>query len=393
MSEQTLTAPEAGTASHRGAGGLLADKARLFRWGVRLVIAILLLTPPLYFEPSWLRVGQYVMIGAVGAIGLTLLTGQAGQLSLAHPFFMFVGGATYCVLGSEDKPGKVGLGLPSLIALLGAVLVAAALGLAFAPVAGRVRGVYLGVATLSLVYLGLYFGQQWTSISGGTASGRPSPDLNVLGISSLKNDPEITLLGQALEREQRIWYLFLILLGLVYFLAQGAVRSRPGRAWRAIRDNEHAAAALGVPVQRVRAEAFAISSGFAGLTGVMTVLWYRLLKPDESEFVGTYSIVVAIAFLAMVLIGGLGSVGGAIAGAVLVNGLPGTLTLMVGGNNLFGGGSHAVTPTIFTAFVYGAAIILVVLFEPGGLAALGRRLKATCGRTPLGSVLLSPKGS
>lgn len=394
MSDVTLTKdPPADAASHRSGGGLLSDPAMLFKWGVRLAIALIVLTPPLYFEPSWLRVGQYVMIGAVGAIGLTLLTGQAGQLSLAHPFFMFVGGTAYCVLGSEDKPGKVGFGLPSLVALIGAILVAAALGLAFAPVAGRVRGVYLGVATLSLVYVGLYLGQQWTSLSGGTASGRPSPNLNVFGIKTLSNDPEITFLGQSMEREQRVWYLFALILLIAYLLAVGAVRSRPGRAWRAIRDNESAASALGVPVQRVRAEAFAISSAFAGLAGVMTVMWYRLLKPDESEFVGTYSIVVAIAFLAMILIGGLGSVGGAIVGAILVNGLPGALTLMIGGNEVFGSGATAVTPAIFTSFVYGTAIIVVVLFEPGGLAALGRRLKATACRTQLGSLLLSPKGS
>jgi branched-chain amino acid transport system permease protein len=370
------------------------DPARLFTWGVRLLIAVLLLTPPFYFEPSWLRVGQYVMIGAVGAIGLTLLTGQAGQLSLAHPFFMFVGGTTYCVLGSEGTPGTEGFGLPTLVALFGAIVVAALLGLAFAPVSGRVRGVYLGVATLSLVYVGLYLGQQWTSLSGGTASGRRSPDLNLFGIKTLSNDPEITLFGQSMEREQRVWFLFAIFVLIAYLLAIGAVRSRPGRSWRAVRDSESAAAALGVNVTRVRAEVFAISSAYAGLAGVMTVMWFRLLKPDESEFAGTYSIIVAIAFLAMILIGGLGSVGGAIVGAALVFGLPGVLTLTFGGTEMFGtSGAHAITPTIFTAFVYGAAIILVVLFEPGGLAAFGRRLKAAAARTQLGSTLLSPKGS
>lgn len=395
MSDGTLTADPPAEAPSRGrGGGLLSDPATLFRWGVRIAIAILVLTPPLYFEPSWLRVGQYVMIGAVGAIGLTLLTGQAGQLSLAHPFFMFVGGVTYCVLGSADAPGKVGFGLPTLVALVGAILVAAAVGLAFAPVSGRVRGVYLGVATLALVYVGLYLGQQWTSLSGGTASGRASPNLNVFGIKTLSNDPEITILGQDMEREQRVWYLFALLLLIAALLAWGAVRSRPGRAWRAVRDNESAAAALGVNVKRVRAEAFAISSGYAGLAGVMTVMWYRLLKPDESEFAGTYSIVVSIAFLAMILIGGLGSVGGAIAGSALVFGLPGMLTIMIGGNELFGtSGEHAITPAIFTAFAYGTAIILVVLFEPGGLAALGRRLKGRLAQTQLGSTLLSPKGS
>ncbi|MGQ0843216.1 MAG: branched-chain amino acid ABC transporter permease [Sporichthyaceae bacterium] len=338
-------------------------RGRALRAAPLVLLVLVLATPPMFASDSWLRVGQFVMIGAVGAIGLTLLTGQAGQLSLATPFFMFIGGAAYCVLAAPDREDELGFGLPSLVALVGAVGFSALLGLAFAPVAGRVRGVYLGVASLSLVYVGLYLGQQWTSISGGTASGRPSPDLNVLGWKVLTGG----------DRQERVWYLFLFFTVAAALLAAGAVRSRPGRAWRAIRDNESAASALGVPVTRVRAEAFAISSGFAGLAGVMTVLWYRLLKPDESEFAGTYSITVAIAFLAMVLIGGLGSVGGAIAGAVLVNGLPLALNLWIGGGALFGSGPTAVTPFIFTTFVYGTAIILVVLFEPGGLAALGRR--------------------
>jgi len=353
----------------------------LARVVVAAAVLVAVLTPPLYLGNAWLRVGQYVMIGAVGAIGLTLLTGQAGQLSLATPFFMFVGGGSYTVLGAEDRPGNVGFGWPTLLALVGAVLISAVVGLAFAPVAGRVRGVYLGVASLSLVYLGLYFGQQWTSLSGGTASGRPTPDLNLFGLHFLHND----------SREKRVWYLFLAFTVLSWLVARGAVRSRPGRAWRAIRDNASAAAALGVPVPRVRAEAFAISSGYAGLAGVMTVMWYRLLKPDESEFVGTYSILVAIAFLAMILIGGLGSVGGAVAGAVLVNGLPGALTLWTGGSELFGSGPTAITPVVFTDFVYGAAIIGVVLFEPGGLAALGHRVYARLSRGPLGTWFTRPE--
>ncbi|MGQ0465685.1 MAG: branched-chain amino acid ABC transporter permease, partial [Sporichthyaceae bacterium] len=166
-------------------------------WALIGGLLLVLVCAPFFLEPSWLRVGQLVMIGAVGAIGLTLLTGQAGQLSLATPFYMLVGGATYTVLGADDTPSRVGFGLPSVVALVGAVLVSAVLGLAFAPVAGRVRGVYLGVATLSLVYVGLYLGQQWTSISGGTASGRPVPDLNLLGIKFLR----------ASNREERVWWL------------------------------------------------------------------------------------------------------------------------------------------------------------------------------------------
>jgi branched-chain amino acid transport system permease protein len=103
----------------------------------------------------------------------------------------------------------------------------------------------------------------------------------------------------------------------------------------------------------------------------MTVLWFDILKPDESEF-GTYGVNVSIAFLAMVIIGGLGSVTGAVVGALVVNGLPQVLTLYSTDLGVFTG---SVTPVLVSSFVYGAAIVLVVLFEPGGLAAIGRRVK------------------
>ena len=108
---------------------------------------------------------------------------------------------------------------------------------------------------------------------------------------------------------------------IAYFLARGAVHCRIGRAWRAVRDNEAAATAMGVSVWRVKAGAFTVSSAFAGLAGVMTALWLDLVKPDENEFTGTYSLTVAIAFLAIVIIGGLGSVPGAVFGAIVVYGL------------------------------------------------------------------------
>ena len=128
---------------------------------------------------------------------------------------------------------------------------------------------------------------------------------------------------------------------------------------------------MGVDVRRTKASVFAVSSAYAGLAGVMTVLWFDILKPDESEY-GTYGVNVSIAFLAMVIIGGLGSVTGAVIGALVVNGLPQILTLYSTDLGWFTG---SVTPVLVSSFVYGAAIVLVVLFEPGGLAAIGRRIK------------------
>lgn len=332
-------------------------------------VGVVLLLLPLYLEAPWLKAGQYMMIGAVGAIGLTLLTGQAGQLSLAHGFFLLVGATSYTVL-SGPEGDHLGLGLDPLLSLVGAVAISALAGMAFAPVAGRVRGIYLGVASLSLVFLGLYLGQAAESLTGGTSTGRDPATFKLFGFP-FSNEGDLVIAGVPIRGTERIWYLFLALLALAYWLARGAVRTRIGRAWRAVRDNEAAAAAMGVDVRRTKASVFAVSSAYAGLAGVMTVLWFDILKPDESEY-GTYGVNTSIAFLAMVIIGGLGSVGGAVIGALVVFGLPQVLTLYSTDLGWFTG---SVTPVLVSSFVYGAAIVLVVLFEPGGLAAIGRRVK------------------
>lgn len=349
-------------------------------WALRAlrgIVVLVLLALPLYLEAPFLSAGQYVMIGAVGAIGLTLLTGQAGQLSLAHAFFLLTGATAYSVLaGERGDPELVGFGWDPALALLGAVAFTALVGLAFAPVSGRLSGIYLGIASLALVYLGLYLGQSLETLTGGTSSGRSPAPFTFLGFSFGDDDPELTLLGVPLREEERTWYLFLALTMIAYVLAAGAIRSRTGRSWRAVRDNETAAQVLGVNVMRAKAGAFAVSSAYAGLAGVMTALWLDILKPDESEY-GTYGINVSIAFLAMVLIGGLGSVSGAVVGAMLVFGLPQMLTLYSNQLSWFGSGdSSQLTPALLGLFVYGVAIVVVVLFEPGGLAAIGRRLLA-----------------
>ncbi|RSN56331.1 branched-chain amino acid ABC transporter permease [Amycolatopsis sp. WAC 04182] len=357
------------------------DRGRLLKALAWIALLVVLLAIPLYLDAAWLKAGQYMMIGGVGAIGLTMLVGQAGQLSLAHAFFLLAGATGYTVLsGPVDDERVFGLGLDPGLSLVGAVVIAALLGLAFAPVSGRLRGIYLGVASLSLVFLGLYFGQSAETLTGGTSTGRSPEPFSLFGFPFTNDGPEIELMGVPIRQAERLWYLFLLLTVLAFVVAKAAVRSRVGRSWRAVRDNEAAASVMGVSVTRAKAGAFAVSSAYAGLAGAMTVLWFDILKPDESEF-GTYGINISIAFLAMVIIGGLGSVPGALVGALIVNGLPQVLSLYSADLGWFSGtGDGALTPILVSSFVYGAAIILVVLFEPGGLAAIGRRI--TSARKP-----------
>ncbi|MDN5930838.1 MAG: branched-chain amino acid ABC transporter permease, partial [Pseudonocardia sp.] len=382
MSEATTAArPAEGSGARRGGGAAPERRGRTLRvlgWAALLVV---LLALPFYIGPGLMSAGQYVMIGAVGAVGLTLVIGQAGQLSLAHAFFLLVGATTYAVLAGESEQAGAefiyGFQLPPPIALLGAVVVTALFGLAFAPVAGRLSGIYLGLATLALVFLGYYLGQALPMLTGGSSSGRVPQPFALFGFE-FSNEGYLSVLGLPMRRAERLWYLFLGLTVIAFLLARGAVKSRVGRSWRAVRDNETAAGVMGVNVLRAKAGAFAVSAAYGGLAGVMFVLWLGLLKPDESEF-GSFGLNVSIAFLAMVIIGGMGSIPGSILGAVVVFGTPQILTVFASQLGL-GSALGGFSPVVISLYVYGIAVIVVVLFEPGGLAAIGRRLTAAVSR-------------
>ena len=181
--------------------------------GTAVLLVVLVLLPVLVgSHVAYLKLAQYVLIGAVGGIGLTLIVGQAGQLSLAHPFFLLLGAVSYAVLAGDpaETPDLVSLHWPPLLAVIGAVIICGLVGLAFAPVAGRVRGLYLGVASLSLVFLGLWLGQSLGILTGGTGSGRPPPTFELFGFPFANPTPAPTIAGVAIQKQQRLWYLFLV---------------------------------------------------------------------------------------------------------------------------------------------------------------------------------------
>ncbi|WP_018156014.1 branched-chain amino acid ABC transporter permease [Demetria terragena] len=330
---------------------------------------------PLFVTDPYLLVLNWVMVGAVGALGLTMLIGQAGQLSLAHSFFILIGGMSYAVLaGPTDGDAYIGFGLPAWIAAIGAVAITGGVGAAFAPISGRVRGIYLGVASLSLVFLGYWLARTFPDFFGSTSSGRYAPRLEIFGFNFGEAQGQLHVLGVHIGKDERMFWLFAGITALAYFIGRGTLNGRIGRGWRALRDNEAVATVMGVPVARQRANAFAISSAYAGLAGVMVVWWYDgLLKPDESVDAGTYSTVVAISFLAMCVIGGLGSLPGAVLGAAVVFGLPLLIPLLQGESGDLSGTGF--TPVVITNLLYGGLIVFIIIFEPGGAAGIGRRLR------------------
>jgi len=343
---------------------------------VTLVLVLLVAVLPLYLDASLLQTGLFAMAALVAAIGLTVLVGAAGQLSLAHAFFLALGTYSYTYFASPAAKGAGpdGLGLPTVLSAVLAVLVAGVAGLLFSPIASRLRGIYLGVASLALVFIGAFLYENARSVTGGF-NGRGVPDLSVPGFTFGPHDPDLFVLNVPFGRFEKLWELFLVLSVLAYVFARNVLRGRAGRAMQTVRDSEVAAAVMGVDVRATKAGAFVLSSMYAGLGGVMLGLAFTTATPSS------YDLNLSIAYLAMVVIGGLGSVGGAACGAIFVTYLPTLLdrysaslpfVAPAGGNGYDSGKLNALA--------YGVAIIVVVLFEPGGLAALGRRLLPTSRR-------------
>jgi branched-chain amino acid transport system permease protein len=345
-----------------------------------LVVAVallILLALPIYLPGFWLGVGLFSMSAALGAIGLNLLMGTAGQLSLGHAFFVAVGAYAYAwFAGDAGRHGTVdlsGLGLPPILALVLAVLSAGLAGVLFSPISGRMRGLYLAVATLALVYIGHHILLNAKAITGGF-NGRQVPAMELFGFAFANDGPDnLLILGVPFGRFERLWYFGLALVGLGWWLAHNVVGGRPGRALSALRDNELAASVMGVPAARYRAAAFTVSSMYAGAAGAFLGLVYERIVPDS------FGIMVSINFVAMIVIGGLGSVGGAVAGAVFVSALPLVLEHYAGSLPLVvppGMEESGISPVEASNYLYGIAILIVLVFTPGGLAGIPRSLLA-----------------
>lgn len=337
--------------------------------------AVLALALPFYLEEFWLRTGFAVFAAIIGAVGLNLLTGTTGQLSLGHAFFLAVGAISYCYFcGEPDTGGAVsvdGLGLPPLLGMILAVLVSGLAGLVFSPVAARLRGLYLGIASLGLVVVGQHVLDTATPLTGGF-NGRTTPDFALFGFSFTDTDPDLTLLGVPFGQAERLWYLGLFLAVAAVVFASNLQRGRPGLALQMVRDSEIAAAVTGVDVPAYRARAFLVSAMYGGLSGVLYALSVGSVAPES------FSVEVSIQYLVMIVIGGLGSVGGAAAGAVFVAALPPTLQRYSDSLPLLsepGGGGVSYADAAL--FLYGGLVVLVVLVQPAGLAGLASRRRGS----------------
>ncbi|MEA2422809.1 MAG: branched-chain amino acid transport system permease protein [Thermoleophilaceae bacterium] len=350
-------------------------RSLLARWGPRAATAVLwlfLLTTPLWLPQFWEQTLLFAMAAVIGAIGLTMLVGTAGQLSLAHAFYAAVGAYGYCYFAGHKTPGVesvAGLGLPPIIAMVLAVLLAGLCGAAFSPISGRLRGIYLGIASIGLVFIGQHILFNATKLTGGF-NGRDAQPFSIAGFQFADGSPNLTIAGVGFGELEKLWYLGLALVALSYWYARNLVGGRPGRALEAVRDSEVAAAVMGVNVLRYKAAAFTVSSMYAGLAGVLMALVFGRIVPD------TFGFPLSVQFLVMIVIGGLGSIRGAALGAIFVSMLPQVLDHYSDSLPLVApAGSSGLQPSQAARLLYGIAIVAVLLFARGGLAALGDRVR------------------
>jgi len=303
------------------------------------VLGALLVASPWLLPEYWLAQLTFVLIYAIVGLGLMLLAGFTGLFSIGHAAFLGVGAYTQAVLTNA--------GLPFPLALACAAGLSAAVGIVVGLPALRVKGIYLGIATLSFGFIVEEVLARWESLTGGNAG------LHV------KNP---VLFGLDVGSGTGFYFLCLVVCVVCTLLILNLLRSPTGRAFVAIRDSEISAQSMGINLAYYKTLSFAISAALAGLGGALYAHQIKFLSPDQ------FSIIQSIDLLLMVVIGGLGSVHGAFLGAIFLIVMP----------QLIAAGKDVLPAAIGQApglqsVVYGLVLIAFVLFEPLGL--YGRWLK------------------
>jgi branched-chain amino acid transport system permease protein len=303
-------------------------------------------------------------VAAIGAIGLNLVTGYAGQVSLGHAFFLAIGAYTAAALSGDPSGRTLGFGVTNILVWLPAAgLVAALAGVAVAPLATRLRGLYLAIVTLGLVFIGTYIFEEWDSLTGGPGVGRPAATVSVFGYRLDVTDAVAT-------RDQKLYLLMFALLVVFALAARNLARSKVGRAFTAIRDRDIAAGIIGINLARYKTVAFAVSSFYAGCAGALLYTVSGYFDP------GSFNLLLSVQYIAMVLIGGAGTISGAILGAFFITLLP-RLTRDAPALLPFISPLPNETPNTYQleTVLYGVLIIVFLIFEPRGLYGVWLRVR------------------
>jgi branched-chain amino acid transport system permease protein len=301
---------------------------------------------PFLANQYMLYIANMIGFAVIGAIGLNLLTGFTGQISLGHAAFIGIGGYTSAILVT-----RLGLSFWLTIPLAG--LVAAAAGMVIGIPSLRVKGLYLCIATLAAQFIFEFIFVHWESMTNG-----------ITGI----NVPPPAIGGFEFKTEKQFYWITLVVSILAVVYAKNLVRSRMGRAFMAIRDRDLSAEIIGINLFRYKLSAFAISSFYAGVTGALWIFYLKVITPEH------FSLLLSVEYLAMIIVGGLGSILGAIFGGIFMTLVPELLNFLSGIVKSILPGQEAIFEPLKNV-IFGLLIVLFLIFEPRGLAEIWNRAK------------------
>jgi branched-chain amino acid transport system permease protein len=310
------------------------------------VFVVALLSFPFIGTAFQIDLACQAFLAAIGSLSLMMLTGYAGQISLGHAGLMAAGAFTVGILFRETDA-------PFWITLPAAAVVGALLGIIFGLPSLRLRGLYLAVSTLALHFVVIYLGGEYETRRGFSTGIMIDP-------------PKI---GSVAISDGRLWY-FILLAGavLTLLLCANLVRSRTGRAWRAIRAHETVAEALGINIGAYKLLVFVISSAVTAMAGALFA-YYRGFVSVEA-----FSLFLSVQYVAMVIVGGIGSLLGALLGAAFITIFPYVIEmalLALPGAQRYAGVLFAIN---YAAF--GLVMILFLIFEPLGLVGIWQRIQS-----------------
>jgi branched-chain amino acid transport system permease protein len=320
---------------------------------------------PAFVSDFKAREWGYVGIYLIALLGLNILTGYTGQISLGHGAFMAIGGYTTAILmaGNEQFGGPISGGMKDIWTLPIAALVAGLFGLAFGLPALRLSGLYLALATFAVAVAMPSVARRFVEWTGGGQGIQLSGTPELTG--SIEN---VEVLGWSLTPNRWIYYLSWSIALVAFAVAWFVLRGRTGRAFRAVRDSETAAVSSGVSLARYKTLAFGISAAYAGVAGALFGLATASVSPD------VYPITLSIFLLVGIVVGGLGGLSGLVFGAIVIAFLP----LWAQGEGL---GSLLPDRIVAetqkpggSAIVFGLVLILLMFVLPNGVAGLFRRV-------------------
>ncbi|MFC1848001.1 branched-chain amino acid ABC transporter permease [Chloroflexota bacterium] len=310
------------------------------QWVLLIIALVLLFLLPQVLSIGWLTIVNGIGIYAIAVLGLQVLTGYAGQISLGQSAFMGVGAYTTFLTVTY-------WGLPFWVTLPLAGISAGLAGLIFGLSSLRVKGFYLAMSTLAAQFI-----IPWLIIN-------IAPDITG---HTTRVVPPPSIAGFVINTQEEMFYLIFPVTLLTIFLIKNLVRGRMGRAFIAIRDNDVAAGVMGINIFKYKLLAFLVSAICAGVAGCLTAYWLRVVSPDQ------ISLMQSIWFLGMLVIGGLGSISGAIMGVTFVQ-LFNYLITVIGQNIADAWPSWADLATgPLSPMAFGLIVILTLIFQPRGLA-------------------------